>query len=129
MNELIEDAEIQRQAWLAGSVCRQFISALERPTFSIAVIYITGSILAGTIETDSEVMANANRIYGGLVEKAEAGGFQEADILAVYFRKNRWTPMAAELATELVECAGGVDAFLDMFDLLARSTSSMGFIQ
>ncbi|KAB8042575.1 hypothetical protein [Janthinobacterium aquaticum] len=129
MRELIEDFENERQAWLAGVVCRQFIPALELPEFSVAVIYMVGSLSTGGIEADSETMSNAKRIYSGLVQKAEAGGFQEADILSVYFHKHRWTPVAAELAAELVECAGGIDAFLDLFDLLARDTESMGLVQ
>ncbi len=128
-DDLVEQGEQQYQKWLFGSLSRQLVPASERFDYAIAVIYAGGSLAAGFIETEAKILANAKRIYDTIVAAAETGGFKDADMLALYFKRERWTSGAAEIAADMVDCIGGPEAFIDLFDLAARTPETMGGIQ
>lgn len=97
----------------------------ERDWMGVAIASVTAVCTSG----DALPESFAPLVYNHIMALATANGFKEADIIDEYRQRGRWTSVANELATEVVEFLGGPVAVLDIFDLHTFDESEEEYLQ
>nr|WP_315401769.1 hypothetical protein [uncultured Duganella sp.] len=93
----------------------------------IGVLHIAGAAERG--ELDVEGRPFAEKVFTHMLAKAIDGGFCDGATLACYGKANAYTPTSMKLAANMVNCIGGHDAVLDIFDLHAFNHTGYGALQ
>lgn len=109
--------ELVRSVTSSSTLSRHMIHHDDKQVCATSIVIAVSQFISGTCQCNVEGMAGIQKVYEGIVQAAVAGGFQGADILEMYVKRNRWNKSSLDLLEEMVDYAGGPDAVLDALDL------------